>query len=502
MPIGTTTTLQFTDFGLGNMSADTVLDTVSVTATPTPGPKNLVNNGSFEATPFDTIGTVTDWVVGGNGNVGATGESATAGSHCASFSAGTDADGNTLSQTIPTVPGKEYTLDFDSGVYGAADGPALQLNVTVNGNSTLINPTVTPPVAHSFDGNLVLFNHYHFTFTADSALTMLVFSDIGTDNPSTDVMLDNVVVPQVSLLTNGDFETGPFDTMGVVSSWTISGGGKVESKMEGATTPTHCAALGTGANPPGNILDQSFPTTPGNLYALDFDTGVFGVHSGTPLQLTTRLIGNGTILNQTITPPEAGTNDPAQVIFNHYHYIFIANSGTTTLQFEDVGTGGAGADVVVDTAFVVGLPAYTFDQWQMSHFNVSQRGNPSISGWDADPDGDLIANGLEYFSNTDPVSGTPTAQAGNLPRVSVTTSGPSNYLTFTYHRLIGWSGNPEVIEVSNDLATWDNTQTQIQQVGSPTLAGDGLTEIVTVRLTTPINQGPPTLKFLRLSLTQ
>jgi len=109
---------------------------------------------------------------------------------------------------------------------------------------------------------------------------------------------------------------------------------------------------------------------------------------------------------------------------------------------------------------------------------------------------------LEYFSNTDPLAGTPTGQAGNLPRISVTTSGPSTYLTLTYHRLIGWSGNPEVIEVSDDLITWDSTQTQIEQVGTPTLAGDGLTEIVTVRLTTPINQGPIPRKFLRIALTQ
>lgn len=497
-----TTTLQFTDAGLGNTSADTVFDTVSVKATPTPGPQNLVTNGSFEATPFDTVGTVTDWVVGGNSNVGATGEGATAGLHCASFSAGSDVDGNTLSQTIPTSPGKQYTLDFDAGVFGPADGPPLQLNVTVNGNSTLINSTVMPPAAHTFDGNVVLFDHYHFSFTADSALTVLAFSDVGTDNPSTDVILDNVVVPQVSLLINGNFETGPFDTMGMVGGWTISGGGKIENKMEGATTPTHSAALGTGGNPPGNILGQSFATTPGKFYALDFDAGIFGVHTGTPLQLTTRVIGSGTILNQTITPPEAGTYNPAQTVFQHYHFNFIANSATTTLQFQDVGTGGAGADVMVDTASVVELPAYTFDQWQMSHFTVGQRGNPSISGWDADPDGDFIANGLEYFFNTDPLPGIRTVDAGNLPRISVTTSGPSKYLTLTYHRLIGWSGNPEVIEVSDDLITWDNTQAQIEQVGSPTLAGDGLTEIVTVRLKTPINQGPIPRKFLRLSLTQ
>lgn len=497
-----TTTLQFTDAGLGNTSADTIIDTVSVVPTPTPAVLNLVNNGSFEATPYDTIGTVNGWTVGGNGNVGATGESATAGSHCASFSAGADIDGNTLSQTIATVPGKQYSIDFDTGVFGPANGPPLQLNLSVNGNAALLNTTVTPPAAHTFDGNLVLFDHYHFTFNSDSALTTITFTDIGTGNPSTDVIVDNVVVPQISLLTNGNFETGPFDTVGMISGWTVSGGGKVENKVEGSTTPSHSAALGTGGSPPGNILGQSFPTVSGKIYSLDFDASVFGVHSGSPLQIGVKVIGTGSILDQVITPPEAGTYNAAQMIFQHYHYNFFANSSTTTLQFQDIGTGGAGADTVVDTVSVLQLQPYTFNQWQLSNFNVGQRGNPSISGWTADPDNDGIKNGLEYFFNADPIAGITVSDSARLPRVSITTSGASRFLTLSYRRLIGSNGTPETIDVSDNLVSWDNTQTQIEQVGSPVLSGDGLTETVTVRLKTPINQGPIPKKFLRISVTQ
>jgi len=497
----TTTTIQFADTGLGNSISDTVLDTVSVAPTPTPPLANLVNNGDFESPPFNTGGTVTGWSVGGNANIGETREGATTGTHTASFNAGSDSDGNTLSQTIPTVPGKQYTVDFDAGVFGADPGTPQQLNVTVTGNALLLYETVTPPLAGTFNPNLVVFDHYHFTFIADSALTVVTFSDIGTGNSNTDTMLDSVYIPQVNLLTNGDFETAPFNTY-EVTGWTLSGGGKVELNLQGVTTPTHGAAFGTGGNPPGNQLSQSFPTTAGKMYSVDFDSGIYGTHSGSPMQLNVQITGNGTILDQTVAPPETGTWDPAQVVMQHYHFTFIANSGTATLQFQDLGSGGTSADVDLDTVAVVEQPVWSFEQWQKSNFTTAQRGNPSISGWEADPDTDLIANGLEYFSNTDPLAGTPTGQAGNLPRISVTTSGPSTYLTLTYHRLIGWSGNPEVIEVSDDLITWDSTQTQIEQVGTPTLAGDGLTEIVTVRLTTPINQGPIPRKFLRIALTQ
>lgn len=306
--------------------------------------------------------------------------------------------------------------------------------------------------------------------------------------------------PAQNLVSNGDFETGPFDTL-TVTGWTLSGGGKVEAKMEGATTPSHSAALGTGGNPPGNILSQSFATMPGRMYALDFDASVFGVHSGAALQISVQVLGNGTLVNQTITPPEAGTYTPAQMTFQHYHYVFTSNSATTTLQFQDIGSGGGGADAVVDTVSVIPL-AVSFQQWQMAHFTSGQQADPSISGWNADPDHDRIANGLEYFFNTDPLTGIPTAESDSLPRVSITTDGSSKYLTLTYRRRIGWDGNPEVIGVADNFGGWDNTQAQIEQVGNPVPNPDQTTETVTVRLKTPINQGPLPVKFLRLSLTQ
>ena len=39
-----------------------------------------------------------------------------------------------------------------------------------------------------------------------------------------------------------------------------------------------------------------------------------------------------------------------------------------------------------------------------------------------------------------------------------------------------------VVAVSDNLSTWDRTQTQVQQVGPPQPTGDGETEVVTYRL--------------------
>jgi hypothetical protein len=107
-----------------------------------------------------------------------------------------------------------------------------------------------------------------------------------------------------------------------------------------------------------------------------------------------------------------------------------------------------------------------------------------------------------YFFDTDPLGGIQAWEAGALPHVGTSSGSGSTYLTYSYRRLIGWSGNPEVVAVSDNLIVWDTTQNQIESTGTPVASGDGVTEIVTVRLKTPINQGPIPRKFFRLSLTQ
>jgi hypothetical protein len=492
------TTIQFSDIGLGNQAADTMVDTVSVAPE-----ENLLVNGGFETGPFDTLGSVSGWTVDGNGNIADRSQQGSAGgSYAAAFSAGADSQGDTLSQTFATTVGKVYILDFYAGVYGVPDnGANLQLEVQVLGAGTIMDQPITPPVQGTFDPTLVRFQHFQFAFTANSTATTLRFTDIGLGNKTADVMLDTVsVAPEPTQLVNGDFETEPYESFSI-TGWTVSGTGRIEEKMQGATTPTHSAAFGTGGNFQGSILSQSFPTIIGRQYSLDFDSGVFGMPTSME-QMQIQLLGTGTLLTSTITPPVAFTYNPSAMIFKHYHLLFIANTNTTALQFQDIGTGNASADPEIDTVSVALQPAWTFARWQASHFSQSQLNNPNVSGWSADPDRDGIRNGLEYFFNTDPLLGIRLADAASLPQVSITTAGASRYLTFTYRRPVAWSGKPEIVAVSDNLASWDETGSQIEQVSGPTPTGDGFTESITVRLKTPINQGPIPRKFLRLELTQ
>jgi len=154
------------------------------------------------------------------------------------------------------------------------------------------------------------------------------------------------------MLINGNFDMAPFETAGAISGWVVGGLGYISERQEGATTGSYGAVFGDGGDFQGDTLSQSFATVVGQTYTLDFDAGIAGVRSASPLQLRVQVIGSATLLDQTITPPEAGSFDPSLTAFQHYQFTFTANSTTTTLQFTDVGTGNAYADQIVDTVSI------------------------------------------------------------------------------------------------------------------------------------------------------
>jgi hypothetical protein len=365
-------TVRFTSVGLGNSNADEVVDTVAINLVPqgSPTPAPSLQNPNFDIGPFFADGTVTGWVVGGNKHVADNPQGATSDAHSAALSSGGDSQGDTLSQGFATVAGQNYTIAFDAGIFGQRSGSALQLRVELLGNGTLLNTIVTPPDAFTFNAAAVQFNHYSFPFMANSPTTTVRFTSVGLGNSFADQVVDTVVVnpnpvptptPTPSptpgpSLANGDFESGPFFSDGTVTGWVVGGNAHVADNTEGATSGTHSAALSSGGSSQGDTLSQSFSTVSGQMYAVDFDAGIFGKRSGGPLQVQVDLIGNGTLSTQTITPPDAMTFNSGSVMFSHYHITFQANSATTTLRFTSVALGNANADQVIDSVSVSPVP--------------------------------------------------------------------------------------------------------------------------------------------------
>ena len=159
-----------------------------------------------------------------------------------------------------------------------------------------------------------------------------------------------------NVIINGDFDDPPYDTIGAVSGWTVTGSvGAVGD--EGFTTPDHAAAFSLGGNSDGNMLSQSFATIPGQAYTLDFDAGVYGIRSLGPLQLQIQVTGTGTLLTETVIPPYNGNFNPAP--FDHFMFSFIADSASATLKFNDIGLGNNAADIILDTVSVAAIPEPT-----------------------------------------------------------------------------------------------------------------------------------------------
>jgi hypothetical protein len=215
---------------------------------------------------------------------------------------------------------------------------------------------------------------------------------------------------------------------------------------------------------------------------------VFGLRSGDPLQLNIQLIGGATtLINDTQTPPDAAQFDPSQVVFQHYHYTFVASTTQTTLRFTDIGTGNASADIVVDTV-AIGIPPLDYSTWQALFFTDSQQNDLGIAGWNADPDLDGVPNALDYYFNVNPLGGITPTQMVAAPHV--TAQQPLTNVV-TYRRRIGAGG---ALEVSSDLQTWtDISNFVVQSTATPT--GDGVTEDVTVTWTGDAK------KFFRVTLS-
>ena len=469
--------------------------------------QNLILNPSFEDGPHGPSDVILDWIVGGTGSANSAMQGATTGDFSAALNVGGDSENTTISQTFSTTIGQIYMVEFDAGVFGERDGNRLQLNVGVVGNGTLLNTTITPPDAFTYTPSSTVFSHYRYTFTADSTTSTLVFTDIGLGNANADMEIDTVSVVPTTLptpttlpLANSDFETEPFGVNGVITGWTVTGMPRVAIVEQGSTSGSHSVGFSCGGDVQDGMLSQSFFTTAGQEYAVDFDAAVYGVTDSTQTLLI-QVAGNATLLSQLITPPYFATYDASEIEFQPYHFTFIADSAVTTLKFTHFGFDNPNADVVLDTVSITPVASLTFADWQAAHFTPSQLNDPQISGWSADPDFDQITNGFEFFFNTDPLAGITVPDSSLIPQTAIEMFDSAPYLTFTYHRRIGFSGNPEVVEVSDDLLTWDISGAQIVPV-SVTPSDDGITELVKVRLTMPIDQIPLQHKFLRLSLTQ
>ena len=114
------------------------------------------------------------------------------------FNAGDRPALGTLSQTFGTVPGAQYTLEFDYGVTGFLPVNQQSLAVTVLGSDSvavLFDNVVTDDTNNPADPTDNSLTQHVFVFTADGAQATIRFSDVPANaTVSLDGVLDNVSV--------------------------------------------------------------------------------------------------------------------------------------------------------------------------------------------------------------------------------------------------------------------------------------------------------------------
>ena len=134
------------------------------------------------------------------------------------------------------------------------------------------------------------------------------------------------------------------------------------------------------------------------------------------------------------------------------------------------------------------------DQWRLSKFTAAEMLDASISGLTSDPDHDRQANLLEYAFNRDPRS----PDSANPITVSIDHS-TQDYLQVVYTRRKPPRDITYHVEQSTDLTNWVEDSSLINETGAVD-DGNGITETVTTRMTTPLSPGNDH-RFVRLRVT-
>ena len=146
---------------------------------------------------------------------------------------------------------------------------------------------------------------------------------------------------------------------------------------------------------------------------------------------------------------------------------------------------------LVDQYGTVTVGGANFSEFQRQWFTPAELVNPLISSAFADPEGDGIANLLEYAFASDPRE--PSSVAG---QTSLDVS--NDHLALTYIRRRDQPALVYTVEVSADLSAWTSGATETEQILVTPL--DEKREQVTVRDLSALNAG--STRFMRLKVSQ
>lgn len=122
-----------------------------------------------------------------------------------------------------------------------------------------------------------------------------------------------------------------------------------------------------------------------------------------------------------------------------------------------------------------------FGAWCVERFSLEELTDPTLSGENADFDGDGLVNFAEYAANQDPRS--PSTNSPVSVTVETDQTGKQR-VTVIYHRRVKPTDTAYALSVSSDLVTWNSGSEFFEEL-EPVADENGFTETVTARLLAP-----------------
>ncbi len=335
----------------------------------------------------------------------------------------------------PVAAGESYSTNQNTPLVIAAPG------VLANDSDAQSSPLTAILNAGPTHGILVLNADGGFTYTPASGYVGLdSFSYRANDgsldsNIATVNLAVNAVVP--GNLVNGSFEAGQ-------TGWTMTGNFLVYD-----TNPPYAAFDGVkmvvmngGQTPPNAIVTQTFATTPGQSYVLDFNVGSLASNFA---EQKLGVSVTGSTQRLAVIESIIG-NNLGNSAWTAKSYPFTADSTSTTLTFQDQSTTSDGLDLLLDNVRITtSAPPNTAPVAVAESYSTNQ--NTA-----------LIVNAPGVLSND--------TDAQSNPLIAVLGTGPANGLlalnpngSFTYTPATGYSGLDSFTYRANDGTLNSNSVT-------------------------------------------